>query len=103
MEIDKKIDKKIEQTPPSSPTIHITTNEIKRFYSIIRDIVMNLDDPENDELKIDPLSLEELKTLKKEAIRQNKDFETYLEERVVKIGVKELRPKLGRELSQMLS
>jgi hypothetical protein len=80
----------------------LTIKDIKTFYRLIRDVLITLDDPENDEIRIDPLTLEELKQLKKEANIKNKDLETYLEEGLIKLGVKEIRPTLGKELSQVL-
>ena len=75
--------------------------ELKFFYKLIRDVLMTLDDIENDEVKIDSTILAELQYLKKEAQIQNKDLETFIDERLIRLGA-DIRPNLKKELSKHL-
>jgi len=75
--------------------------ELKFFYKLIRDVLMTLDDFENDEVKIDSTTLAELQYLKKEAQIQNKDLETFIDERLIRLGA-DVRPNLKKELSKHL-
>ena len=74
---------------------------MKFFYKLIRDVLMTIDDFENDEVKIDSTTLAELQYLKKEAQIQNKDLETFIDERLIRLGA-DVRPNLKKELSKHL-
>jgi hypothetical protein len=75
--------------------------ELKFFYKLIRDVLLTIDDFENDEVKIDSTTLAELQYLKKEAQIQNKDLETFIDERLIRLGA-DIRPNLKKELSKHL-
>jgi len=75
--------------------------ELKIFYKLIRNVLMTLDDIENDEVKIDFTILAELQYLKEEAQIQNKDLETFIHERLIRLGA-DFLPNLKKELSKHL-